>query len=487
MSIHHRTAAILAVLAIAAGPFPSPNRAQAQNAQLASCGTPACGSPNCGGSIYSTTPYGGCSSSDYSTLPYGGQMGGSFGTTSDTAYLYHSGYQGGGHMSPSQLGGGCQGTGFSGPGTMSGTGMVYTDGYSDGYSVAGASGYAGSTASMSTAGNSCGNGQMIGDAAIGGAVLVGGGAGYGNACGPADVASMPTFGSGRFGNFAPGFYGGFEFLWLRANFGQNVALIIDPPVGNTLVPFDYEHDLSPRAWLGWQSCRGTGVRFTYFSFDDEPDPVSVTAVVGATPVFVNVFGAGSNLTRNANANAGETLTSQHELKLQTYDIEATQQFCFASTQAMFGLGVRVAEMNQLLRGDVHDGGGVLQEAVTNDLDFAGAGPTASLWLTRQIMCSRFSFYSNMRGAFLIGDTDQRIYEMKGAYTTELEDRAIHREILTNAECSVGLQFGQSLTPRCGCFLRVGYEAQVWLDAGGPVNSDSSIGLDGVTFATGLAL
>ncbi|WP_236621304.1 hypothetical protein [Rhodopirellula sallentina] len=486
MSIHYRIATILAVIALTSGLNTPHGQAQSQyttNAQLASCGTPACGAPNCGGTncggtTYSSTPYqtsyGSYAAEGYSTMPYGGGTS-CYGATGDTSSLYESGY------TAQAMAGGT---------ATSGTGITY----SDGYSVAGPS----SAGMYSSSAGACGNGGMMagggsiggggmGGAVIGGGYATGGGAVYGDPCGNAQVATMPTFGSGTFGNFAPGFYGGFEFLWLRANFGQNVALIIDPPVGNTLVPFEYDNDLSPRAWLGWQSCRGTGFRFTYFSFDNEPDPVSVTAVTGATPVFVHVFGAGANLTRNANANVGSTLTSHHELKMQAYDIEATQQFCFASTQAMFGLGVRIAEIEQLLRGDVYDGGGVYEEAVRNDLKFQGAGPTASLWLTRQIMCSRFSFYSNLRGAFLIGDTDQRIYEMKGAYTTELEDRAIHREILTNAECSVGLQFGQSLTPRCGCFLRVGYEAQIWLDAGGPVNSDSSIGLDGVTFATGLAL
>ncbi|MCM2374844.1 hypothetical protein [Aporhodopirellula aestuarii] len=465
MNIHYGMAAFLVSLTAVLGPFLQSQHAYGQNAQLASCGGPACG-----GSIYGAPAIGGaCSSGGFSTLPYGGP------SAADTAFLYESGYQGGGYQSPTYSGGGCGGTGYSGSGAMMGTGSVYSDGYTLGAA-------SGSTTYAPTGVNACGGGGLI----------VEGNAAYGQPFAAASVSSMQAcepgmLGAGVLGNFAAGSYGGFEFLWLRANFGQNVALIIDPPVGNTLVPFDYQSDLSPRAWLGWQSCRGTGVRFTYFGFDDSADPVSVTAVAGATPVFVNVFGAGSNLTRNANANVGETLTSQHQLKLQTYDIEATQQFCFASTQAMFGLGVRIAEMDQLLRADVHDAGGAAQEAVTNDLEFRGAGPTASLWLTRPIMSSRLSFYSNLRGAFLIGDTDQRIYEMKGAYTTELEDRAVHREILTNAECSVGLQFGQSLTPRCGCFLRVGYEAQVWLDAGGPVNSDSAIGLDGVTFATGLAL
>jgi hypothetical protein len=424
-------------------------------AQLTSCGTPSCGTPACGGSVYGMPNQGG----------YGYGFNESIVGSSDTSYFYESG------VSPQYLG-----SQYSGAGQYVQGGQCIQPGISsEGYVVGGASMVGGVT--MTSMPNThdgystISGGPVMMSADCAPNVGVGGGSGY----------------ASNFANVAPGFYGGFEFLWLRPTFGQDVALIIDPPVGNTLVPFDYDNSLSPRAWLGWQTCRGTGVRGSYFRFSDEPDGVMVTAVVGATPVFVNVFGAGSNLTRSANANVGETLSVDHDLTLQAYDIEATQQVCWGTTQAMFGLGVRIADMDQLLRGEVHDGANVMQQAVRNQLEFQGAGPTASLWMTRSIACSRFSFYSNLRGAFLIGETDQRIYEMRNAGGIELEDRAVHREIITNAECSVGLQFGQSLTPRCGAFMRVGYEAQVWLDAGGPVNSDSTIGLDGVAFALGMSL
>ncbi len=440
MSIRFAMMAFLATIAIAMGPDTVAQSMFKPQAQLASCGTPACGAAGCGGAVYGMP--------NNSGYGYAESIIGS----SDTSYLYESG------VAPQYLG-----SQYSGTGQYIQGGQNIQPGISSG-------GYVVGGATMTSMPNTYDGFSTIG----GGPVMMSG-----------DCA--PSGGAGNFSGVAPGFYGGFEFLWLRPTFGQDVALIIDPPVGNTLVPFDYDNSLSPRAWLGWQTCRGTGVRGSYFRFSDEPDGVMVTAVVGATPVFVNVFGAGSNLTRSANANVGETLSVHHELTLQAYDIEATQQVCWGTTQAMFGMGVRIADMDQLLLGEVHDGTNVMQQAVRNQLEFQGAGPTASLWMTRAIACSRFSFYSNLRGAFLIGETDQRIYEMRNAGMIELEDRAIHREIITNAECSVGLQFGQSLTPRCGAFLRVGYEAQIWLDAGGPVNSDSTIGLDGVAFALGLSM
>ena len=47
-----------------------------------------------------------------------------------------------------------------------------------------------------------------------------------------------------------GLYGGFEFLWMRSHFDQNVAMIVDPLPGSRMVSFDYDYELMPRAWIG---------------------------------------------------------------------------------------------------------------------------------------------------------------------------------------------------------------------------------------------
>lgn len=300
-----------------------------------------------------------------------------------------------------------------------------------------------------------------------------------------DHRDAATLGRGLSGIRTSGLFGGFEFLWIRPTFDQNVALIIDPPVGNTSVPFDYSMDLSARAWAGYQSCSGFGFAATYFQFDDAAPTESVTAVTGATPVFVFVSGAGGNLTRNANANVGQTLVSNHSLDLQSLDLEATQVFRFQQLRAMLGFGVRVGDIEQHFRGNVFNPSGTLEEAVSNDLEFAGAGPTLSAHVTRSLGETRFALHGSARGSLLVGTMTQRIYEMKGAFTTELEDIAEQRETLGIFELGLGLQYGQSLGRSSGMFVRVGYEAQIWMDAGGPVDSDSTIGLAGVTLATGI--
>jgi Legionella pneumophila major outer membrane protein precursor len=285
--------------------------------------------------------------------------------------------------------------------------------------------------------------------------------------------------------FSEGFFGGLELIWIRPNFDQNVAMIVDPPVGNTLVPFEYNYQLSPRVWLGWQSCEGTGFRATYFRFDESANSEAVTAVAGATPLYLVVHGAGGNLTRNANANLGQTLVSNHALELNSLDLEATQLLRMQRSRAIFGLGVRIADMKQTSRGDVFNPGGTLEETVRNDLEFAAAGPTVSAQLTRGMGASHFGIFAATRASLLVSETEQRIYEMKGAFTTELEDIAIQREVLGNLELGLGLQYEQPLGQSASLFVRTGYECQLWLDAGGPVDSHSTIGLNGITLGLGL--
>lgn len=284
---------------------------------------------------------------------------------------------------------------------------------------------------------------------------------------------------------ATSLYGGFEFLWMRAHFDQNVAMIIDPPIGNVMRPFDYSFDFTPRVWLGWQSCNDAGFRLTYWQFSAAAAEERVTAVTGATPVYLFVYGAGGNLTRNAYADLTETLVSNHSLSLQAWDIEGTQKFTLGSVKCLAGVGVRLADMDQNLRGEVYNAANALWEVVTNDLSFQGVGPTASLQLNRCLSNSSFSTFGSMRGAFLFSDTQQNIYEMKDGYTTELVDIANQTEVLTMGECALGVQYSQCIGTTAQLFVRGNYECQAWFDVGGPVDSHSTVSLDGIGLSTGI--
>lgn len=278
--------------------------------------------------------------------------------------------------------------------------------------------------------------------------------------------------------------GGIDLLWMRPRFDQNVAFIIDPPIGNRSVPFDYDSSLAPRVWLGWERDCGSGVRAGYFRFDDVAETERATAIPGATPVYVFVYGASGNLTRNAYGDLGETLVANHSLRIESLDLEFTKRFAWGTLQGIAGVGLRWAELEQHMRTDGFQAGGILEEAVTNDLMLAGIGPTVSLDISNRLWGTPLGWYGRGRGAFLSMQSDQQIYEMKNAGLNELVDIAKQREVISNFELGVGLQMNHRLETGIELLFRAGYEAHLWFDVGGPVDTHSTTSLEGVVFSLG---
>ncbi|MCU0712124.1 MAG: Lpg1974 family pore-forming outer membrane protein [Pirellula sp.] len=274
------------------------------------------------------------------------------------------------------------------------------------------------------------------------------------------------------------FAGGFEAVALRASFDQNVAMIIDPVPGNRSVPFDYGYDFSPRVSLGLIRDGLGGFRTNYWYFDTEAPRETATAVAGATPVYLFVYGSGGNLTRNAYADLGETLITTHDLRLQAFDIEYFDCVSTLGWQLQPGAGIRIAEIKQHMQGDVFSAG-ALQETVTNDLKVQGVGPTVALLASRCFGSSPFGFYSNLRGSLLLSQTQQQIYEMKNAGVDQVLDRDDHQEVITMLELGLGLRYTRRIGKDILATANFGYEVQSWQDVGGPVDSTSSLGLDGI--------
>jgi hypothetical protein len=198
----------------------------------------------------------------------------------------------------------------------------------------------------------------------------------------------------------------------------------------------------------------------------------------ATPVYLFVYGSGGNLTRNAYADLGETLRTSHDLRLQAFDIEYFDCVSALGWQLQPSAGIRIAEIEQHLRGDVFSGS-ALQETVTNDLDLQGAGPTVALRSSRCFGSSPFGFYSSLRGSLLLSQTPQQIYEMKNAGVDHVLDHDDHDEVITVIDLSLGLRYARRMGNGMLATATVGYEVQSWQDVGGPVDSTSSLGLDGI--------
>lgn len=267
---------------------------------------------------------------------------------------------------------------------------------------------------------------------------------------------------------------------LRVHHDQNVAMIIDPVPGNRSIPFNYGYTFSPRVWLGTQRVQGVSFRASYWYFEDRADRETATSVVGSTPIYLFVYGAGDNLTRNAYADLGETLSSVHRTRLQTLDFELMDTINCANWCWLPSAGLRLAEIDQDLRGDVYNAGGILQETVTNELNLLAAGPTMAVVANRRLDQTPWAFYGKARGSLLFSRTRQEIYEMKNTGADQVRDRAYQNEIISVFEMGLGIQHGRIWSNGLVTTIAAGYELQAWRDVGGPVDSNSTLGLDGLT-------
>ncbi|MFH1264921.1 MAG: hypothetical protein ABIK89_04295, partial [Planctomycetota bacterium] len=72
-------------------------------------------------------------------------------------------------------------------------------------------------------------------------------------------------------------YAGYAFVFAKPHFSENASYrICDTNARrDTLVPFSYDHELTPRVWFGYVGPSGLGLRYRYWQFDHMGDGVSV--------------------------------------------------------------------------------------------------------------------------------------------------------------------------------------------------------------------
>jgi hypothetical protein len=57
--------------------------------------------------------------------------------------------------------------------------------------------------------------------------------------------------------------------------------------------------------------------------------------------------------------------------------------------------------------------------------------------------------------------------------------------MTIGELGFGVQYSREVTRTAVMFVRLGYEAQVWFDAGGPLSTSGDLGLEGIVLGFGI--
>jgi hypothetical protein len=199
-----------------------------------------------------------------------------------------------------------------------------------------------------------------------------------------------------------------------------------------------------------------------------------------------VIGASTGVGRNAFADIGETFIAGSSIQMNTLDGEITKDWRRGNnSNTMLSFGLRFADMDQRFQATVFDAGGALSEQVIHTHGFVGFGPTVGVNGVQSIGQSNWGVYGRARASVLFGERSQDIYEVKNGGANIGHDTFEGDEIMTIGELGFGLQYSHALNATYSSFVRVGYEGQVWFDAGGPTSTSGDLGLHGLLVGFGI--
>ena len=281
---------------------------------------------------------------------------------------------------------------------------------------------------------------------------------------------------------------GIDFLFAKPQMKESFEVTSTNFATGTMnmIPFDFDYDLSPRAWLHLSSDSGPGIRARYWQYDDGSTPRSETAGLttfpGATAVTVVFPAAISTML------PGDTLSSAMALDVATLDVEGTLPVRLGDAEILGSAGLRHASMDQAFRGAVVSGGAVTQSLAWNR-GFDGLGLTVGGDVRAPLGSTELSFVSNLRGSLLFGN--KTISRAVVGDVTPAPGITPPIVTLNNAdevsgifEVALGLEWSRELGQNTSLFARGMYEGQLWTAAGAPTLT--FLGFEGFSIAIGLA-
>jgi hypothetical protein len=250
---------------------------------------------------------------------------------------------------------------------------------------------------------------------------------------------------------APYFYGGYAHAWLRPHFERNVPVAdTNAPgaSGLTVFSLNWDHESSPRVWLGWTSECGFGLRATYWEFDHNAD-FALTEAAGADLRF--------EIINSIDVRVDGTALADHGLRLRVLDFEGTKHFEAGHVAMCVAGGVRWARMEQSLF--VSETGGAETALVAHD--FEGLGPTFFIEASRPMGFTGLRLFANSRASLLFGESQLEVFEDNVLNVVFAE----HDDLLPIIECQVGAEYNLPLSNTASLGIRAALEGQLWFNAG----------------------
>jgi hypothetical protein len=279
-------------------------------------------------------------------------------------------------------------------------------------------------------------------------------------------------------------YAGFAFVFARPHFsnGINYQETLVDGEGNALAEvrqFGYQHELTPRVWLGYVARSGLDLRARYWQFDHDGDPVDLAVPLGSPRQLTAMIGAAWGV-REITAGAGHALRVDNSLEVHAADFELTQRIDFWLASATVGGGLRYGYTQQEFQAWVMPYEAYLAAREV----FEGLGPTVSIELHRPMGSSGLAVFAAARGSVLFGNADLFAGEVEGG----IQDVLVYdgHKSLGIGEAEIGLEWSRELAAGGSFLFRAGYEGQLWHDSGSPSFRIGDLGFEGFSLALGLS-
>ncbi len=261
---------------------------------------------------------------------------------------------------------------------------------------------------------------------------------------------------------AQGVIGGAELTVLKAHGG---SLSVDVPgVGEFNLTPGFDPEVSPRVWLGYQTCNGLAFKVRFWKFDQE---VSGTETFDSSDYDLGVG-----------------------LEAETLDFELSQTGSFCNWEVEVAGGIRWAQLEDSL--SIAEDSVSTPDSLAVIRDFHGMGPTVALAARRPIGCGGLALIGNMRLSLLYGDTTVALEE-DGLIDSMLDldgdldwldglALEVDDHLVQIYEIQLGVEWTKCTRSGAKLYARAVLEAQTWQ---APLIVDSTFGFVGPSFAFGI--
>ncbi len=282
-------------------------------------------------------------------------------------------------------------------------------------------------------------------------------------CGPLSFGADGVF-------LHPSFVGNQAFLL------QSQAINGGAPLTQNAIPFDWDTEASYRVWVALKDCDRFGIRGSFWRFENS---IGDSALVEPGQTAVATAWATPGSLFDIQALPGTTIGASHRLDLTVVDLDIVKDILFPKAMLTLTVGLRYARNEQNYEVDVLDAGGLTLASLEHFHRFEGMGPTVGFELRRCIGCCGLSVYVHSKGSAVFGQTDSRIEELETAILRTYAGNDFDEPLLIG-EVGFGFQYSWHKL-----WLRAGYEAQYWMNAGNANQTGTDLGLVGFTASAGL--